>query len=353
MLYAFFLCSLLLAPDSYGQESMPTVSLSGFIDSYYSKNFGEPANRTNKLRNFDNTENQFVLSLAEVSLQKTAAPAGFRIDCNFGSTNDIVQAGIGSTTLPTLQQGFATLHLPFGEGLTVDAGKFVTHLGYEVIESKDNWNYSRSLLFAWAVPYYHTGIRMSYPVAASLTATALIVNGWNSVVDNNGFKSLGITLNYAPERSTAIILNVIDGVEQSDPVIAGKKKVIDVIAVRQMTESFSLALNVDYGDERTMNGLVLWKGVAVYGRYSITASSSASLRGEILDDQSGYATGTGIRNLTVKEVTATYEQSAAGSMLLYFEMRYDFSNVSIFDCTNTLNAEPGQMTMLIGMIVSF
>jgi hypothetical protein len=29
----------------------------------------------------------------------------------------------------------------------------VTPLGAEMIETKDNWNYSRSLLFALAIPY--------------------------------------------------------------------------------------------------------------------------------------------------------------------------------------------------------
>jgi Putative beta-barrel porin-2, OmpL-like. bbp2 len=28
-------------------------------------------------------------------------------------------------------------------------------MGNEVIETKDNWNYGRSLLFTLAVPYYH------------------------------------------------------------------------------------------------------------------------------------------------------------------------------------------------------
>ena len=39
----------------------------------------------------------------------------------------------------------------------MDFGKFVTSAGAEVIESKDNWNYSRSLLFAYAIPYWHFG----------------------------------------------------------------------------------------------------------------------------------------------------------------------------------------------------
>ena len=37
----------------------------------------------------------------------------------------------------------------------MDFGKFVTSAGAEVIEAKDNWNYSRSLLFVNAIPYLH------------------------------------------------------------------------------------------------------------------------------------------------------------------------------------------------------
>ena len=38
-----------------------------------------------------------------------------------------------------------------------DAGKFVTPIGAEVIESQDNWNYTRSILFGYAIPFYHLG----------------------------------------------------------------------------------------------------------------------------------------------------------------------------------------------------
>ena len=51
-----------------------------------------------------------------------------------------------------------------GKSLQVDAGKFVTHMGFEVIESKDNWNYSRGLLFQFAIPYFHTGVRVTGPI---------------------------------------------------------------------------------------------------------------------------------------------------------------------------------------------
>ena len=80
---------------------------------------------------------------------------------------------------------------PVGKGLQLDFGKFVTPMGAEVIETKDNWNYSRSLLFALAIPYYHAGLRATYNFSDKFAASAYLVNGWNDVVDNNHGKTIG------------------------------------------------------------------------------------------------------------------------------------------------------------------
>ncbi len=339
-------------------QQTSSLAVSGFVDGYYSWNFNQPANRTDKLRNFDVYDNQMNLSLAEVVLQKKAEPVGFRLDADFGTANDMVQ-GIppyGTTpysTLTNLQQAYLTGVIPVGAGLTVDAGKFVTHMGYEVIESKDNWNYSRSLLFAWAIPYYHTGIRFTYPFSSSFTAAFHVVNNWNSNIDNNDFKSLGLALNYTISSSTTFTLNVMDGVEESEPNIAGKKTVFDLILTNQLTDAFAITLNGDYGDERTLGGLATWKGIAVYGRYSIDTVSAVAIRAEIFDDPIGYATALSVPKLDVKEVTATYEYKFSNALLLRGEYRYDFANAAIFDKKTTVNSQNNQPTLLIGAVVMF
>ena len=50
-----------------------------------------------------------------------------------------------------------------------------------MIEAKDNWNYSRSLLFVNAIPYWHFGARTSMPVSKTDTIGFQLVNGWNNV----------------------------------------------------------------------------------------------------------------------------------------------------------------------------
>jgi hypothetical protein len=99
--------------------------------------------------------------------QRSDSRGGFRVDLDYGPTATLVHSfePTGEATggdLQNIEQAYVSYLAPAGAGLQLDFGKFVTPAGYEVIETKDNWNYSRSLLFALAVPYYHLGLRASY-----------------------------------------------------------------------------------------------------------------------------------------------------------------------------------------------
>ena len=59
-----------------------------------------------------------------------------------------------------------------------------------MIETKDNWNYSRGLLFTYAIPFYHFGLRAKYAFNDKFALTGYLVNGWNNIVDNNTGKTL-------------------------------------------------------------------------------------------------------------------------------------------------------------------
>jgi len=349
-------CSSMVSAQDSAKNTSASVDISGFVDSYYSLNFANPSSRVNRLRNFDIAENTINLSLAEVVFQKKASPVGFRLDVDYGTANDVVQGGVASTT-SIVQQAYLTFIVPVGSGLTIDAGKFVTHMGYEVIESKDNWNYSRSLLFAWAIPYYHAGVRFGYTFSSTFSATVHIVNGWNSVIDNNGAKSIGLQLSYTPSSTTSIIFNTISGHENLTSIEYGARNVFDLIVTHQLSNVLSLGLNGDYGEARTYTGLMTWKGVAAYGRYAFSEKSALALRVEVFDDPEGYAIGIGSQS-NIKELTATYEYKFADALLLRGELRDDSSNLPVFDTkassTSTgMGTEKSQLTLLVGAVVTF
>ena len=69
-----------------------------------------------------------------------------------------------------IEQAYISFKPAQAKGLQLDFGKFVTAAGAEVIETKDNWNYSRSLLFSWAIPYYHFGLRAVMPLGKHFNA---------------------------------------------------------------------------------------------------------------------------------------------------------------------------------------
>ncbi|HUX60055.1 MAG TPA: outer membrane beta-barrel protein, partial [Ignavibacteriaceae bacterium] len=168
ILIMFLGLNFLLSTSNFAQTkdtSSDPLQITGMVDVYFSKNFNNPASHINDFRNFDVTENQFDINLAKVTIQKTASPVGFRLDLGFGHAMDLVNsdASLGyEKSLRNVEQAYLTAIVPVGNGLTINAGKMVTHMGGEVIETASNINYSRSILFAYAIPYFHLGMSASY-----------------------------------------------------------------------------------------------------------------------------------------------------------------------------------------------
>ncbi len=339
---------------NYAQTSAePTpkpVSISGFFDLYYSQNFNNPLSLTNKYHNFDVTGNQIALSLAEVVIQKPAEPVGFRLDLDFGPTTDLVHSS--DVPLKYIQQALVTVVVPVGKGLTINAGKMVTHMGAEVIESQNNVNYTRSILFAYAIPYYHIGASASYPFADNFTATGYLYNSWNSYtggLDNNKDKTLGLSLAWSPKSDLQIIGNWIGGAEQTTTL--NKRHVFEGIINYTASDKVALSVNGDYGFERSAtDDLSIWKGIATTGKYTINSSWAVSARAEIFSDLQGFATGT-VQD--IKEITLTGEYKYADNLLLRLEYRRDFSNVSVFESSTGLLDKLAQNTLVLGSVVSF
>src|SRR5262249_39416086 len=151
------------------------------------------------------------------------------------------------------------------KGLQLDFGKWVTSAGAEVIESYSNWNYSRSLLFALAIPYYHFGLRSAIPVGKHFTVGAQVVNGWNNLVDNNSGKTVGIT-SAATFGKVQWFTNYYGGPENTG-TNTGWRNLIDTTLLFSPTSKLSAYVNYDYGQNRNAFGKVAtslsrWQGFA-------------------------------------------------------------------------------------------
>ncbi|MGZ4811970.1 MAG: outer membrane beta-barrel protein, partial [Terriglobales bacterium] len=178
-------------PSPLDASLLGGAALSGFVDTYYGYNLNQPKSQTNQLRSFDFQSNQFSLNLIELNLDKTPDPTnsrlGYHLGLGFGQAMNVVNstdpAGLGFAQY--LKEAYMSYLAPVGKGLQVDLGKFVTPHGAEVIETKDNFNYSRGLLFLYSIPFYHCGARAKYTFSDKYSLTGFLVNGWNDIYDNN------------------------------------------------------------------------------------------------------------------------------------------------------------------------
>jgi Putative beta-barrel porin-2, OmpL-like. bbp2 len=333
-------------------EFFKQTEISGLVDGYYEWNFNEED--PIQLRNFDIHHNKFSLNYVEVAFAKTASESsrgGFRMDFGAGDTANLVNAFEpgGTDYLKHVQQAYLSYLAPVGGGLTIDFGKFVTPLGAEVIENKDNFNYSRSLLFALAIPYYHAGFRVGYAFSDKVSLTGFLVNGWNDVVDNNDAKTVGVSLSTKPTDKLGVIANYFVGDEfpegTDDP---GIRNVFDLVVSFAATDKLSVLGNFDYGHDSLGGQGLDWYGVALYAKFQANEKWAFSPRYEWYKDADGFTTGL---EQTLQEITLTGEYKAAGGLITRVEYRTDFSDEDYFLEGDTLKST--QPTLSIALIYSF
>ena len=314
------------------------LQVNAFVSSAYEYNANRPQTGISSYRVFDYNDNSFNLDVAELVVQIAAAKpgdAGFRVDFIGGnSIPQISKAQDEAARKFDLQQVVASYIVPLGSGLRFDVGKYVTHLGYEVIDGYDGYNdnYSRSLLFGYAIPFTHTGVKASYAFGARVSAMLEVVKGWDLVRDNNRSKSIGAQLTLTPAPPLTLFVNWIGG-----PELAGdnqtRRDVYDVVAMLKPTSALTLGVNADYGIEdgtsRVSAGSdAIWKGFAGYATYALTRKLSISLRGETLHDEGGTRLATDSPAI-LSEATLTPTYKFTDHVVLRGEVRHDWANQPI------------------------
>ena len=337
--------------------SVGALNFSGFVDLYYSYNENRPSNaangQTNDLYNFNDKTDQFNLGAAKLTVNHDPDPVGVHLDLLFGRTNALIHSATEQSTDNYIEQAYISMKPPKGHGAEIDLGQFVTSAGAEVIESMSNWNYSHSLLFAWAIPYYHFGLRTTVPVTKTWSAGLQVVNGWNNVVNNNGGVTIGLTSAVTEPKATWN-LNYYTGPSNTDTQ-TGYRNLVDTTLLLTPTSKFNAYINYDYGQNHSAlpiaNSPVTsfhWQGVALAAREQIASKSALAARYEYFADQ-GFETGT---DQDLQEFTATYEYKWGAGILTRAEIRRDWSNQDFFH-KGSNNLVDAQTTATLGFIAFF
>src|SRR5262249_32498588 len=135
---------------------------------------------------------------------------GLRVDLQYGQATATLGGNPANEPRPEIYrnifQAYGTYVFPVGNGLDVEFGKWASSLGYEGNYTKDQLNYSRSFWFDF-LPFYHTGLRVRYPINDVVAANLWIINGTNQSEAFNNYKDQMYGLVFTPSPAASWTIN--------------------------------------------------------------------------------------------------------------------------------------------------
>ncbi len=292
------------------------------------------------------------LNLAAFEVARDPKPLGFHVIVVAGNGADVVHAaepegaGVGRHVYQNIYQASVSYNAPVGKGLLIEGGIYPSHIGFEGFLSKDNWNYTRGWMGEFS-PYYQTGVKASYAFSDQWSAQLHIVNGWQTIADNNDGKSVGTQIAFNGPKLSASFNTLIG------PELTNDNKHLryfgDFVGTYKVTPKTSVALSLDHGRQQLPQSDANWTGASVWAHYAFDDRHAFAARAERFRDPDNGITGAA---QTVTGATLTYEYRPDKNLILKMEARRDHSTAPVFS-KDTDSFSRSETLLIIGTTVTF
>lgn len=313
-----------------------------------------------------NTENQQI-QFNQFNLHAAyAGPIGGTVTATFGDDANIInsypknQLDAPFTAGPDIDITQAYLTLTSGQ-FTLNVGKYVTLAGAEVIDTTGDVNYSKSILFGYAIPFTHTGARLTWAATSALSLIVGANKGWDTtkslnspqngspVYNDTGALTIEGGIAWNPSKVFSLAAQGYTGqVEEGTAVALGNpfvvtparptRSIADLVAIYHLTPALRFTVNGDMGSQTNSNivngqgaligyGTGTWSGVAGYATYAINSLWSVTARTEYMADFGGLRFGQSQR---WGEATLTLAYAPNPNVIIRGEIRGDKTNQPFF-----------------------
>ena len=273
-------------------DTIPKITFGGFIDGYYAFDFNRPATFDRAYTTQPARHNEFNVNLAFIEAKVDAPGYRGRLALQTGTSVQSNYAGEprnGSVSGPNLsrliQEAFVGVKV--ADNLWVDGGVFLSHIGMESFISRDNPMYTRSLVADYS-PYYESGARLTWQPSPTLTAIAVVVNGWQNISETNAAKSVGVHLDYALTPSITYTYFNYFGDEAPDSAASHEYRFYNGLGLKgSITSALQVMAEADYGRQGHARdtSTSAWYGGMLTGRYQATPLAALIARIERYDDR--------------------------------------------------------------------
>ncbi len=158
--------SVVVADESPVNTLLSGTTLSGYVDTSAIYKPGVQSAAYRFVNTAPNTYNGFNFNVAALTIEKALDEgqwsAGYKADLWFGPQAAGLPGALSGNNFG-VKSAYVALRAPVGNGLDIKFGQLDAIIGYEVLDSYANPNFSRSLGFN-IEPFSHTGMTASYQI---------------------------------------------------------------------------------------------------------------------------------------------------------------------------------------------
>lgn len=338
------------------EESKSPITFSGYVDVYYSYDFGKPDNHTKPGFIYSNNRSNEVnlnLGMAKVNYTKENVRANFAL---MAGTYAQYNMAVEQDLLKNIYEANVGVKISKDHNLWIDAGVMPSHIGSESAIGKDCMTLTRSIL-AENSPYYETGVKIGYTSPSEKWyLAAMYLNGWQRIqkIDGNQTPAFGTQITFKPTAKVGLNWRTYVGNEQAD--IDKKWRYFnDFYGTFKLTEKTSVIAGFDIGAQQSAKGSSdydVWYTPSAIIQYKPTEKIQLAARGEYYQDEKGVIIPTGTPNgFKTFGYSANLDYLIANNIMFRFEARSLNSKDAIFLKNN--DPSNSNFSITTSMAISF
>jgi hypothetical protein len=279
------------SPALTSASPAPIITFNAYVDVYWATDndftTGADTARRARFRQIgfvDIAREEFQINTAQITANLNMTNVRGKITLHYGTlpftSQTLFSAGFDVGVIQEANIGVQAL-----DGLWIDGGFFLTHIGNEALMPKDNLLSSHAIVTTFE-PFYQAGFKVGYTFSDKLEAQLHLLNGYGIINDNNDDKSVGLYVVYKPADVLSLSYAGVYGNERNRGTPAALRLFHNINAIAQ-AGNLTVKGQVDIASEERLrnNGRDAGSYIAgqVTAKYMI-GKFGVSVRGEYFND---------------------------------------------------------------------
>ena len=328
----------------------PKPEFFGYVGVYYGYDLNNPASLARPGFIYsENLHNQIAVNLALLGARYTGARVRGTFAIQTGTYPDANYA--------PEPQIFKNIYEAWGgvrvtKNLWLDAGIFLSHIGLEGPNSRDNLTLTRSIM-ADNSPYYEAGAKLTYDAGKKWLFTALAVNGWQVIRDRNQNEAVGTQVQFRPNSKWLLNSSTFVGEGRNAPDSLGRqiRYFHDFYVTYDPSKKWKLAAAFDTGweEKHQQSGYNAWQGASLIVRRRLWERAGLVGRVEYFHDPAGVLAPTRVGGLNTVGYSLGFDYLPVPRVILRAEAKQFVDQNEVYLEKKTPRRTNGAATIMLGL----